>query len=84
LPRASGIGRDVSAQNVRLKRPTPGPEEAENIAAAITKSDGLLRPGDIVVTPLGFLLFKGVAADGYINEFKPAPNPLNQGRAKKY
>jgi hypothetical protein len=36
---------------MRLKRPPPGPEEAENIAAEITKSDGLLRPGDIVVTP---------------------------------
>lgn len=43
----------------------------------IAKGDGLLRQGDIIVTPHGFLVFKGIAADGYANQFEPVPNPLN-------
>ncbi len=73
----------VSAEGVRVKRPPPPPEEAQDIATEIAKSDGLLRPGGIIVTSRGFLVFKGVAADGYSNEFESVPNPLNQSWVKK-
>ena len=67
----------------RITRPPPSFEESQALAVEIAKSDGLLRPGDIIVTPRGFLMFKGVSVDGYSNEFHPVPNPLNQNRAGK-
>lgn len=73
----------AAAETTRIQRPAPSPEEAQNIAVDIAKNDGLLREGDIIVTPQGFLVFKGVASDGYTNEFKPVPNPLNQNRGRK-
>lgn len=76
------IGR-AEAEALRVKRPPPSVEEAQDIAVDIAKNDGLLRQGDIVVTPRGFLVFKGVAADGFTNEFEPVPNPLNQSRGRK-
>jgi len=36
----------------------------------------LLRQGDIVVTDRGFMVFRGLAADGINNDFVPIPNPL--------
>ena len=73
----------AAAETTRIKRPAPSPEEAQNIAVDIAKNDGLLREGDIIVTPRGFLVFKGVASDGYTYEFEPVPNPLNQNRGRK-
>ena len=73
----------AAADTTRIKRLAPSPEEAQNIAVDIAKNDGLLREGDIIVTPRGFLVFKGVASDGYTNEFEPVPNPLNQKRGRK-
>ncbi|MDN3275916.1 hypothetical protein QWJ07_16765 [Frankia sp. RB7] len=78
-----GWNGGAAAETTRLKRPQPNPDEAQNIAVDIAKNDGLLREGDIVVTPRGFLLFKGVASDGFTNEFEPVPNPLNQNRRQK-
>lgn len=63
-----------------LKRPPPSFEQQQSVAAEMAKNDGLLRQGDIIATDRGFLVFKGVAADGYTNEFAPLPNPLNAGR----
>jgi len=74
---------DVAAESTRLKLPPPGPEEAQDIAVQMAKNDGLLRQGDIVVTPRGFLVFEGVASDGFTHEFAPVPNPLNQNGARK-
>lgn len=73
----------AAADTTRLKRPPPSPDEAQNIAVEIAKNDGLLRQGDIVVTPRGFLVFKGVASDGFTNEFEPLANPLNQNPGQK-
>lgn len=73
----------AASEVTRVKRPGPSPEEAQNIAVDIAKNDGLLREGDIIVTPRGFLVFKGVASDGYTHEFEPVPNPLNQNRGRK-
>lgn len=68
----------------RIRRPPPSFEESQALAVEIAKGDGLLRPGDIIVTPRGFLVFRGVAADGYTNQFEMVPNPLNQGKARNY
>ncbi|WP_339037657.1 hypothetical protein WHZ78_07675 [Bradyrhizobium symbiodeficiens] len=73
----------AATETTRIRRPAPSPEEVQNIAVDIAKNDGLLREGDIVVTPRGFLVFKGVASDGYTHEFEPVPNPLNQNRGRK-
>jgi len=37
----------------RIKRPPPNFDEQQALAVEIAKSDGLLRPGDIIVTPDG-------------------------------
>lgn len=73
----------AGAEGLRVQRSQPTRAEAENIAVEIAKTDGLLRPGDIVVTPRGFLMFKGVAPDGYTNEFQLVPNPPNQNGFRK-
>ncbi|OKO86842.1 hypothetical protein [Bradyrhizobium sp. AS23.2] len=73
----------ISQESNRIKRPPASFDESEALAVEVAKSDGLLRQGDIVVTPRGFLMFKGIAADGYTNEFEPVPNPLNQNRIRK-
>ncbi len=62
----------------RINRPRPTFEEQQRIAADMAKNDGLLRQGDIVVTERGFLVFKGVGADGFTNQFETIPNPLNR------
>lgn len=79
----AAAGGSAQASN-RIRRPPPSFEESQALAVEIAKSDGLLRPGDIIVTPSGFLVFRGVAADGYTNKFEMVPNPLNQERLKKY
>lgn len=75
----------LSEESNRIERPHPSLDEGQALAAEIAKGDGLLRLGDIIVTPHGFLVFKGIAADAYTNQFEPVPNPLNQigpGRTK--
>ena len=65
----------ASAESIRLKRKPPDAAEAERIASETVMNDGLLQKGDIVVTDRGYLVFRGVAADGYTFEFSPVPNP---------
>lgn len=60
----------------RLKRKPPTPAEADRIAAELAMNDSLLRKGDIVVTDRGFVVFRGIAADGVTNEFEPIANPI--------
>jgi len=72
---AEGIGR--------IKGKPPTPAEADRIAAEIAMNDSLLRRGDIVVTEKGFVVFRGVAADGVTNEFDPVQNPLEGSRKQE-
>ena len=67
----------------RIKRAPPTFEEQQRIAAEIAENDGLLRRGDIVVTERGFLVFKGLAADGFTNQFETIPNPLRSSQSKE-
>lgn len=64
----------------RIKRKPPTPEEAARAAAEMAMSDSLLRKGDIVVTDRGFVVFRGLAADGFTNEFEPIRNPGSIGK----
>ena len=64
----------------RIKRKVPTPAEAERIAAEIAMNGSLLRKGDIVVTDRGFVVFRGIAADGVTNEFEPVQNPIAGSR----
>lgn len=77
---ASGI---ASAGTGRIKRKPPDAAEAERIASEIAMNDSLLKKGDIVVTDRGFLVFRGVAADGYTFEFSAIPNPIPGGRPSR-
>jgi hypothetical protein len=43
-------------------------------------NDSLLQKGDIVATDRGFFVFRGLAPDGYSNDFVPIPNPVPQGK----
>jgi len=65
---------------VRIKRKPPSAAEADRIAAEMAMNDSLLRKGDIVATDRGFLMFRGVAADGYTYEFEPIKSPIPLGR----
>lgn len=60
----------------RIKRPPPTPTEAERIASDMAMNDSLLQKGDIVATDRGFFVFRGVAPDGYSNDFVEVPNPI--------
>jgi hypothetical protein len=60
----------------RIKRKPPTNLEADRIASEMVMNDNLLQRGDIVATDRGFFVFRGVAADGYSNDFAPIPNPL--------
>ena len=60
----------------RIKRKPPTAAEADREAAEMAMNDSLLRQGDIVVTSRGFVIFRGLAADGITNQFDPVPNPL--------
>lgn len=66
----------VAAETGRIKRKAPDAAEAERIASDVVMNDSLLQKGDIVVTDRGFLVFRGLASDGYTFEFSPVPNPL--------
>lgn len=72
---------DGHAQDrVRSKRAPPSPAEEARIASDMVMNDGLLQPGDLVVTDRGLLMFRGLAADGYTNEFIRVPNASSIGR----
>jgi hypothetical protein len=60
----------------RIKRKPPSPAQADQIASDVALNDSLLRKGDIVVTNRGFLVFRGIGADGISNDFVPVPNPM--------
>jgi hypothetical protein len=60
----------------RIKRPPPTAAEAERIASELVMNDGTLRKGDIVVTDRGFMMFLGVAADGYTFQFSKLASPV--------
>jgi hypothetical protein len=66
----------AAQESSRIKRRPPTPEEAARAAAEVAMNDSLLRKGDVVVTDRGFVVFRGVAADGVTNEFEPVKNPL--------
>jgi hypothetical protein len=74
---ASAVAQESSG---RIKRKPPSATEEEQIASDIAMNDSLLRKGDIVATTHGFLVFQGVAADGFSNIFTPIPNPLSDGK----
>jgi hypothetical protein len=61
----------------RIKKRPPTPAEAERIASDVVMNDSLLQKGDIVVTDHGFLLYRGVGADGVAGDFLAVPNPLS-------
>jgi hypothetical protein len=69
----------VSAERIKKRPPTPA--EAERIASDMAINDSLLKKGDIVVTDRGFLLYRGVAADGVAGDFVAVPNPLSAGKS---
>jgi hypothetical protein len=60
----------------RIKRKPPTNWEAERIASDMAMNDSLLQRGDIVATDRGFFVFRGLAPDGFTNDFAPIPNPL--------
>jgi hypothetical protein len=60
----------------RIRKRSPTEFEAARIASDMAMNDSLLRKGDVVVTDRGFLIFRGLAADGINNDFVPIPNPL--------
>lgn len=70
---------EASAQ--RIKRRSPTPAEAARVASDMAINDSLLKTGDIVVTDRGFLLYRGLAADGVAGDFVAVPNPLSTNRA---
>lgn len=74
-------GAAASAQeHGRIKRKPPTAAEAERIASDMAMNDSLLRKGDIVVTDRGFFIFRGLAPDGYGNDFVEVPNPIPSAR----
>ena len=73
----------VAAETGRIKRKAPDAAEAERIASDVVMNDSLLQKGDIVVTDRGFLVFRGLASDGYTFEFSPVPNPLPAPRPNR-
>jgi hypothetical protein len=70
---ATAIAEEYSP---RVKRKTPSPAEADQIASDVALNDFLLRKVDIVVTNRGFFVFRGIGADGISNDFVPVPNPM--------
>lgn len=61
----------------RIKKKPPTVAEAERIISETAMNDGTLQRGDIVVTDRGFFLYRGMAADGFSNDFVAVPNPLS-------
>jgi hypothetical protein len=74
------MGGAVSAETGRIKRKPPDIAEAERIASELVMNDSLLQKGDIVVTYRAFFEYRGLAPDGFTNEFSPVPNPVPVGR----
>jgi hypothetical protein len=70
-------GTIVLAQDSgRIKRNPPSDLEAQRIASDMAMNDNLLQKGDIVATDRGFFVYRGLASDGFTNDFAPIPNPL--------
>jgi hypothetical protein len=72
-------GSVVSAEDGargRIKRKPPSELEAQRIASDMAMNDNLLRKGDIVATDRGFFIYRGLAPDGFTNDFAPVSNPL--------
>jgi hypothetical protein len=67
------MGGAVSAETGRIKLKPPDIAEAERIASELVMNDSLLQKGDIVVTYRGFFEYRGLAPDGFTNEFSPVP-----------
>ncbi len=76
-------GAAVSEETGRIKRKPPDAAEAERIASETVMNDNLLQKGDIVVTDRGFLVFQGLASDGFTNEFLPLLNPETSNKARR-
>jgi hypothetical protein len=72
------MGTSRAQEHGRLKRKPPNSSEADRIASELVMNDSLLQKGDIVVTDRGFLMFLGLASDGYTYEFAPVPSPLGR------
>ena len=68
------------AEEHRIKRRPPTSAEADREASDMAMNDSLLRKGDIVATGRGFVVFRGIAPDGIVNDFAPTPNPLSSTR----
>jgi hypothetical protein len=64
----------------RIKRKPPTRLEEERIASELAMNDSLLQKGDIVATDRGFFVFRGLAADGFSNDFVQIPNPMPLGK----
>lgn len=77
----AGLLACQGARAERIKKRPPTPAEAERIASDMAINDSLLRKGDVVVTDRGFLLYRGVAADGVAGDFVAVPNPLSTGKS---
>ena len=73
---ALSTGLAGAQEGVRIKRKQPTSEEADRMAADMAMNDTLLRRGDIVATGRGFVVFQGVNADGFTNDFAPVANPI--------
>jgi hypothetical protein len=63
----------------RIKRAPPDNAELDRLAADQAMNDGDLRSGDIISTHRGFLLFRGMKADGSY-DFAPVANPFLPGK----
>ena len=71
----------ASAQDSpRIKPKPPTSAEAERQAAEMAMNDSLLRKGDIVATDRGFVVFRGLAADGITYQFEPVQDPTPAAR----
>jgi hypothetical protein len=77
------MGTSSAQEHGRLKRKPPSSSEADRIASELVMNDSLLQKGDIVVTNRGYLMFLGVAADGYTYEFTPVPSPLGTSKPSR-
>jgi hypothetical protein len=70
----------LAEESGRIKRKPLTREEAARAAAEMAMNDNLLRKGDIVATDRGFVIFRGLAADGVTPEFEPLKNPVPSGK----
>lgn len=60
----------------RIKRKPPTAAEIAREAVDLAMNDSLLRKGDIIATDRGFVVFRGIAPDGFTHEFEPVASPM--------